>query len=84
MAMNPADEVRDYAYREYILPARAAGNLSVTFTAGPIHIALGFQNLIARVCDALDVYKFETDRGIQLVTRTGPKHGATATFTFSV
>jgi hypothetical protein len=82
--MKPAEQVRDYAYRHYILPARTARNLTVTFTSGPIHRALRFQNLMPCVCDALDAHKFETEYGIQRVARTGPKHGATATFTFSV
>ncbi len=56
----------------------------MTFTSGSIHKALAFQNLVECVCDALDAYKFETERGIKLVARTGPKHGAKATFTFSV
>ena len=82
--MTRADQVRDYAYRQYILPARAARNLTVSFTAGEIHKGLGFHNRMECVCDALDTYNFERERGIKLVARTGPQHGATATFTFSV
>jgi hypothetical protein len=82
--MNPADQVRDYAYRSYVMPARAKKALTVSFSAGPIHKALRFQDLMPCVCGAIDTRKFETQHNVKLAARTGPKHGATATWVFSV
>jgi hypothetical protein len=82
--MTPSDRVRDYAFQNYVLPARATKSPTVTFASGPIHKALGFKNLMPCVCDALGASKFQAQYQIRLVKRTGPKHGATATFTFSV
>jgi len=82
--MRPSDQVRDYAYQNYVIPARARKSASVTFSSGQIHKALGFKNLMPCVCDALGTSKFQTQYQVRLVQRTGPKHGATSTFTFSV
>lgn len=81
---HPADQVRDYALRQYILPARAAGQPTVTILAGPIHKALGFRNRMPCVCDALGVKKFAEDHRVCLVKRSGPKHGASAEFIFAI
>jgi len=80
--MNPADQVRDYAYRSYVMPARAKKSLTVSFSAGPIHKALRFHNLMPCVCGAIDTNKFETQYEVKKVARTGPKHGATAHWIF--
>jgi hypothetical protein len=36
------------------------------------------------VCDALAAVKFQMQYGIRLLQRSGRKHGANATFTFSI
>ncbi len=78
------DQVRDYVYRNYIVPARKIKTASVTVTAGDVHQALEFKNRMSLVCDALDAVKFQMQCGIYLIQRDGPKHGATARITFSV
>ena len=84
--MGPAEQVRDYANRHYVVPARAAKQSTVTFTAGSIHKALGFHGLMPCVCDALWTRSriFETKYSVKRVSRTGPRQGATTTFTFSL
>jgi len=83
--VSQSDAVRDYVYRNYIVPARAIKTASITIVAADVLRALGFDNeQMSLVCDALDAMKFQTDHGIRLVERNGPKHGATATFKFSV
>jgi len=82
--VNPADEVRDYAYRSYIQPARARKAPTASFSAGPIHKALRFVNLMPCVCDAIDTKKFENQFNVTRVARAGPKHGATAHWIFTV
>jgi 5-methylcytosine-specific restriction enzyme B len=81
--MKYADQVREYAMQHYIVPARAEGEKTVTFTAGEIHTALGFQRRVPGVCDALGSKKFEKEYGIRRLARSG-YHGPTATFTFAV
>ena len=84
--MTPSDQARDYAYQQYIVPARLVGNRTVTFTSGPIYEALGFQDRdrINCICGALEAHKFETQRGVKLVARNGPKFGVSTTFTFAI
>jgi hypothetical protein len=80
-----SDQVRDYVYRNYILPARENKTASVTVTAGVVHQALKFDSRrMSLVCAALNATKFERQYGIRLLERTGAGHGPTATFTFSV
>ncbi len=71
-----SDQVRDYVYRNYIVPARENKTASVTVTAGDVHQALN--------CAALNTAKFERQYGVRLLQRSGSGHGPTATFTFSV
>jgi hypothetical protein len=80
-----SDQVRDYVYRNYIVPARAIQAGSVTVTAGDVHQALKFdRRRMPLVCAALNAAKFERQYGIRLLQRSGSGHGPTATFTFSV
>ena len=81
--MTYADQVREYAMKHYIVPARAAEMKTVTFTAGEIHSALGFQRRVAAVRNALGTKKFEKEYGIRRVARSGYR-GPAATFTFAV
>jgi hypothetical protein len=58
----------------------------VTFTSGSIHDALGFldRDQINCICHALEAQKFETQRGVKLVARNGPRFAASTTFTFAL
>jgi hypothetical protein len=83
--MTPSDRVRDYAYRQYVLPARLAGSPTVTIEAGPIHAALCLtRHNLVQVCDALRSQKFLGAYGLGFVSRSGPKQGKASTFTFSL
>ena len=84
--MLASDQIRDYVYRNYIVPGRAIKAASITVLARDVHRALHFRNRsrMALICDALDSKKFQTQHGIRLLQRYGRKHGANATFTFSI
>lgn len=84
--VSESDRVRDYVYRSYIVPARAIKAASITVTARDVYRALHFKNRnrMSLVCDALGAVKFQTQYGIRLLQRSGRKHGANATFTFSI
>ena len=80
-----SDQVRDYVYLNYIVPARESKTASVTVTAGDVHQALKFASRrMPLVCAALNTAKFERQYGIRLLQRSGSGHGPTATFTFSL
>jgi len=80
-----SDEVRDYIYCNYIVPARENKTASVTVTAGDVHQALKFgRRRMSPVYAALNTAKFERQYGICLLPRSVSGHGPTATFTFSV
>ena len=70
--MNPADQVREYAYRAYIKPARDAGDETVRIRCGDIHAALGFTNRHPLVCAALGAMKFRREHAIELSGTEGP------------
>jgi hypothetical protein len=84
--VSESDRVRDYVYRSYIVPARAIKAASITVNARDVYRALHFKNRnrMSLVCDALAAVKFQTQCGIRLLQRSGRKHGANATFTFSI
>jgi hypothetical protein len=84
--VSESDRVRDYVYRNYIVPARAIKAASITVIARDVYRALHFKNRnrMGLVCDALAGMKFQTQHGIRLLQRSGRKHGANATFTFSI
>jgi hypothetical protein len=80
-----SDQVRDYVYRNYIVPARENKTVSVTVTAGDVHQALKLDSRrMSLVCAALNTAKLERQYGVRLLQRSGSGHGPTATFTFSV
>jgi hypothetical protein len=67
--MTLADEIRNYAYRNYIIPARAKKAPTVTFSAGAIREALAIRGRMSIICDAIDAMKFED----QYVGRKGAR-----------
>jgi hypothetical protein len=84
--VSESDWVRHYVYRNYIVPARAIKAASITVIARDVYKALQFKdrNRMGLVCDALGALKFQAQSGIRLLQRSGRKHGANATFTFSI
>lgn len=82
--MNVADQIREYAYTHYILPARDAKRKNVTITAGEVHRALQLSTQVSRVCNALMARKFETVYKIRLVSNSGTIQGAKSAFTFEI
>ena len=80
--MSKSDEVRAYVLSNYVVPARNSHSTQVTVVAGDVAKALKLRMHL--VCDALGALKFEKECGVNLRERTGPRQGATATFTFAV
>jgi hypothetical protein len=78
-----ADEVREYALKKYILPARAAGAGTVQIRAGDVHAGLAFANRLRLVCAALIAIKFRRENNIQLIRVDGTQ-STTTKFTFEL
>ena len=82
--MSVADEIRAYAVKNYIEPARTANVPQVTFTAADIHRALSLRKRYPNVCDAIGAKIFCQQNGLTVITREGPKHASTVRWTFLV
>ncbi len=82
--MTKADEVRAHVSHAYVFPARTRGESQLTIVAGQVAKALSLSNRMSLVCSALGTLKFREECNIQLISRTGPGQGATATFTFEL
>lgn len=79
-----ADQIREYAFDNYIKPARDAGQSEVTIRAGDVHDAMNLNSRMPAVCGALGTNKFEQEYGVKRLGRSGPGQGATAMFVFAV
>jgi hypothetical protein len=82
--MTPSDQVRQYAFDHYILPARSSDKPTATVRAGDIHKALQFSQRSALVCGALGSLVFQEQYGVKLESRQGPGVGMSTLFTFKV
>jgi len=85
--MTLADQIRAYAVRSYIQPARHTQSpvpATVTIIAADVVRELKLQQRCPAVCGAFDALKFQTEQHIKLLRRSGPKHGYTAMWQFLV
>jgi hypothetical protein len=74
-----ADEVREYARREYIEPARKRGESTVRIVAGDVQRAVKLSNRAALVCQALKSHKFLKENHLVLEKWEGPPSGVSTT-----
>ena len=80
--MKQADEIREFAYREYIKPARDKSLLEFTIRAGDVHDKMGLINRLPAVCGAIGTRIFERKYGVRLLYRRGVTNGADVYFIF--
>jgi len=73
--MSLADKVREYAYENYIKPAKDGGKDTVTIKSGDIHDGMGLENKIPSVCGALDTKKFQKQYNLEPEKKKGPACG---------
>jgi len=79
-----ADQIRDFAFRRYIEPARKQGQKTVTIRAGDVHSEMRLGQRMPAVCGALGTDKFQAEYQVELIDRKGPNQGANVFFTFKV
>ena len=78
-----AERIREYARLEYIEPARRRRDASVRIVAGDVHKALGLQNRVPAVCQALKSQKFLDENHLVLEKWEGPQSGISNTVVFT-
>lgn len=80
--MTLANKIRSYAYETFIRSALESGKAEIQIRAGDVHKDMGLKNRMPAVCGALDSRIFQTEFGLQLSRREGPRQGANAEFRF--
>jgi hypothetical protein len=83
MKTYDTDRVREYARREYIVPARERGESTVRIIAGEVHRALGLHNRVPLVCSALSSREFLQKNRLRIQSRVGPPSLTSTTVTFT-
>lgn len=81
--MTLSDQIRDFAAKKYIIPARQAGQKTVTVNVGKIHSDLGLKNRVPAVCSALGSKIFERQCGITQISWDGPLQSTSVNITYS-
>jgi hypothetical protein len=82
--MNASDQVRAYVQRNYIAPARKAGQRTVIVRAREVHKALKWDlKRIPQVCAALSARKFLRNAHLELLEKSGPPSGQSTTVEFT-
>jgi hypothetical protein len=78
-----SDEVRQFAAREYVAPARRRGEQTLKINAGEVHRATAMHNRVPLVCQALESNKFLEENGLRLLSKSGPPSGRSTTVTYT-
>ena len=82
--MSFADYVRRYCKENYIDPARARGEKTVTIRSGDVHSALNYRNRYPLVCSAIGSNLFEELCSVKRISVEGPLNGVSTLFTFEL
>lgn len=80
---NVSDQIREYARRHHVDPARQRRDVTVTINAGEVHKALRLHSRVPQVCAALSSRKFLQENNLDLTDRQGPPSGQGTTVTFT-
>ena len=82
--MTLADQIREFVERRYVVPARKAGNPTVTITAGDVHREMHLQSRAPAVCGALKSKILQRQCAMVLVSWDGPAQGMAVNVTYSL
>lgn len=82
--MGQADDIRDFVYHQYILPARRRGESYTSVRSGDVHMEMRLSNAMPNICSALEAAKFSEMADVQLLGRKGPYRGANVLFEFGL
>lgn len=81
-AIVGADDIRRFANRQYLEPARARGDETVSIRSGDVHAAMGLQNRLPAVCGALGTARFCDENRLERLRIEGPANSSTTIFVF--
>jgi|SRR6185503_16205280 hypothetical protein len=76
-------DVRNFVVTNYIQPAQARGERTVSVIAGDIHKALQLKNRVPLVCTALRSRRFLVENHLRLKDVSGPPSGLSTTVKFT-
>jgi 5-methylcytosine-specific restriction protein B len=79
-----ADRIRLCALNYFIEPARERGALEVSIRAGDLANAMGLQDALPNICQALGGPKFQQLAGVPAPTYTEPNPSSSTTFTYKL
>ena len=82
--MRQADRIREYVYAHHVVPARAAGERTLTMRAGDVVRGMGLHHRVPAVCSVLGTRKFLESAGLDLVKRSGPEQSTTTKFHYAI
>lgn len=82
--MAKANDVRNFALKNLIKPARQRGEKTVSFTSSDIHNGMGLKSRFPLVCSAIDAEKFQEFASVILIKRDGPKQSSTVRWVFDL
>ena len=82
--MTKSERIRQFAFENYIQPARSRGEKTAAFTSSDIHKGMGLTKRFPMVCSAIDAQKFQDHYAVILVKRDGPKQSSTVRWVFEV
>lgn len=80
--MSGADDIRDFAYEQFINPARARGYSVVAIASRDIHDGLQLHSKFPNVCQALSGQKFYSKYGLSIPEILGPNPSSTTIFVY--
>lgn len=83
MKKTQADEIRSFASRRWVAPAKQHGDDTFTIISGEVHRSMGLRDRMPNVCSALGSKEFLEMNGLMPVKREGPPSGKSSTVRFT-
>ena len=80
--MSDADKIREYAFEQFIKPARTAGHSVIAIASRDIHDGLSLSAKFPNVCQALSGEKFYSKYRLSIAEILGPNPSSTTIFVY--
>ena len=82
--MSLSDQVRDFFYHRYLLPARRHGQSRTAVAVSDINKHFRWSNRFPLICSALAARTFHGELGVELLSVSDPCPSSTTVLTFTV
>ena len=80
--MSGADEIREYAYEQFVKPSSERGHSVVAIASRDIHDGLKLESKFPNICQALSGEKFYSEYGLSIPEILGPNPSSTTIFVY--